>query len=185
MKIEGDAEVNPPGVKETCKTIEIPPNIATRLNTRGPILFKCCRVVFNKETNRLELSAQEVVGKDFLRCNEDEEDDENDNGKIIYIHIYIYTRFQKGFHIERYIDRYILLFSCTCALEHFSLLIVQLVKKLGSTMNFVFVRFLVLISQKKKNAQILSAILLFCMLLKIKECGIRSVVGHIIVVVTG
>ena len=109
--------------------------------------------MFNKETNRLELSAEEVVGKDFLRCNEDEEDDENDNGKIIYIHIYIYiyTRFQKGFHIERYIDRYILLFSCTCAREHFSLLIVQLVKKLGSTMNFVFVRFLVLISQKKKK----------------------------------
>ena len=88
--MEGDAEVNPPGVKETCKTIEIPPNIATRLNTRGPILFKCCRVVFNKETNRLELSAEEVVGKDFLRCNEDEDYDENDNGKIIYIHIYIY-----------------------------------------------------------------------------------------------
>ena len=33
----------------------------------------------------------------------------------IYIYIYIYTRFQKGFHIERYIDRYIVLFSCTCA----------------------------------------------------------------------
>ena len=92
LKIEGDAEVNPPGVKETCKTIEIPPNIATRLNTRGPILFKCCRVVYNKETNRLELSAEEVVGKDFLRCKEDEEDDENDendNGKIIYIYIHI------------------------------------------------------------------------------------------------
>ena len=103
-----------------------------------------------------------------------------------YTYIYIYTRFQKGVHIERYIDRYILLFSCTCAREHFSLVIVQLVKKLGSTMNFLFVRFLVPISQKKKkNAQILSAILLFCILLKIKECGIRSVVGHIIVVVTG
>ena len=42
--------------------------------------------------------------------------------------IYIYTRFQKGFHTERYIDRYILLFSCTCARVHFSLVIVQLVK---------------------------------------------------------
>ena len=85
--MEGEAEVNPPGVKETCKTIEIPPNIATRPNSRGPILFKCCRVVYNKETNRLELSDEEVVGKDFLRCKEDEEDDENDendNGKIIY-----------------------------------------------------------------------------------------------------
>ena len=90
FKIEGEAEVNPPGVKETCKTIEIPPYIATRLNTRGPILFKCCRVVYNKKTNRLQLSDEEVVGKDFLRCKDDEEDDENDNGKIIYINIYIY-----------------------------------------------------------------------------------------------
>ena len=57
----------------------------------------------------------------------------------IYIYIYIYTRFQKRFHMERYIDRYILLFSCTCAREHFSLVIVPLVKKLGSTINFFFV----------------------------------------------
>ena len=68
----------------------------------------------------------------------------------LYIYIYIYTRFQKGFHIERYIDRYMLLFSCTCARVHFSLVIVQLVKKLGSTMNFLFVRFLVPISREKK-----------------------------------
>ena len=46
--------------------------------------------MYNKETNRLELSDEEVVGKDFLRCKDDEEDDENDNGKIIYINIYIY-----------------------------------------------------------------------------------------------
>ena len=45
--------------------------------------------MYNKETNRLELSEEEVVGKDFLRCKEDKEDDENDNGKIIYINIYI------------------------------------------------------------------------------------------------
>ena len=51
--------------------------------------------MFNKETNRLELSAEEVVGKDFLRCNEDEDYDENDNGKIIYIHIYIYIYIYK------------------------------------------------------------------------------------------
>ena len=43
-----------------------------------------------------------------------------------------------------------LLFSCTCARVHFSLVIVQLVKKLGSTMNFLFVRFLVPISREKK-----------------------------------
>ena len=108
--------------------------------------------------------------------------------------LFLYTRFQKGFHIERYIDRCTLLFSCTCARVHFSLVIVQLVKNLGSTMNFLFVRFLVPVSQKKKKrmqnivcriCRILSAILLFWILLKIKECRIRSVVGHIIVAVTG
>ena len=61
--MEEDAEVNPPRVKGTNKTIDIPPDIATRLNTtRGPILFNCCRVVYNKETNRLELPKGEVVG---------------------------------------------------------------------------------------------------------------------------
>ena len=69
----------------------------------------------------------------------------------IYIYIYIYTRFQKGFHIERYIDRYILLFSCTSARVHFSLVIVQLVKNLGSTIKFLFVRFSVPTYQKKKK----------------------------------
>ena len=62
----------------------------------------------------------------------------------ICIHIYIHTLFQKGFHIERYIDRYILLFSCTCARVHFSLVTAQFVKKLGSTINFFFVGFFVL-----------------------------------------
>ena len=57
----------------------------------------------------------------------------------LYIYRYIYTRFQKVFHIERYIDRYIALFSCTFARAHFSLLIVQLVKKLDSTINSLFV----------------------------------------------
>ena len=33
---------------------------------------------------------------------------------------------------------------------HFSLVIVQLAKNLGSTMNFLFVRFFVPVSQKKK-----------------------------------
>ena len=60
-------------------------------------------------------------------------------------HIYIYTRFQKGFHTERYIDRCIFLFSCTCARVQFSFAIVQLVKKLGSTINFSSVGFFVLI----------------------------------------
>ena len=58
--------------------------------------------------------------------------------KIEAAHVYIYTRFRKGFHIERYIDRYVLLFSCTCARVHFSPVIVQLVKKLASTIIFFF-----------------------------------------------
>ena len=66
---------------------------------------------------------------DYLFCFRD----------IVNYIIYIYTRFQKGFHIERYMDRYILLFSCTCARVHFSLVIVQLVK--NSTINFFFVGF--------------------------------------------
>ena len=52
--------------------------------------------------------------------------------------------------------------------------------------HFLFVRFFVPVqSKKKKNARLLSAILLICKLLKIKECGIRSVVGHLIVFGTG
>ena len=54
-----------------------------------------------------------------------------------------------------------------CAL---SLVIVQLVKKTFFNDKFSFFRFFV---NKKNNARILSAILLICILLKIKECGIR------------
>ena len=57
--------------------------------------------------------------------------------KNIYIQPFSKT-FSYG-EIYRYI--YILLFSCTCARVHFSLVIVQLVKKLGSTINFFFVGF--------------------------------------------
>ena len=45
--------------------------------------------MYNKKTNRLQLSDEEVIGKEFLRCKDDEEDDENDNGKIIDLNIYI------------------------------------------------------------------------------------------------
>ena len=51
------------------------------------------------------------------------------NNIYIYIYIYIHTRFQKGFHTERYLDRYI--YFCSLAREPvciFSLVIVQLVK---------------------------------------------------------
>ena len=80
-------------LKGTYRMTDSPSNIATRNNSRGPFLFKCCRVVYNKETNRLELPEEEVVGKDFLRCKEDEEDVEDQEekeesyliGKTIYI----------------------------------------------------------------------------------------------------
>ena len=48
-------------LKETIRSIDIPPNIATRKNTRGPFLFQCYRVVFNKETNCLEFPKREFV----------------------------------------------------------------------------------------------------------------------------
>ena len=67
------------------------------------------------------------------------------------IYIYIYTRFQKGFHMERYIDRYILLFCCTCARVHFSLVIVRHVKNLVLMRNFLSAGFFVWICEKRKE----------------------------------
>ena len=63
-------------LKGTARMTDIPPSIAARKNTRGPFLFQCCRVVFNKETNRLELQKGEVVGKPINRCKEDHEEAE-------------------------------------------------------------------------------------------------------------
>ena len=45
--------------------------------------------------------------------------------------------------MERYIERYILLFSCTCARVHFSFVIVQHVKNLVLMRNFLSVGFFV------------------------------------------
>ena len=58
----------------------IPPKMAKR-NTRGPFLFKVCRVVYNEQTNRLELPKGEIVGKSVHRAvdEEDEEDEEYQN----------------------------------------------------------------------------------------------------------
>ena len=76
--MEADAGINIPGfvhsqIKGKYKNVNIPPNIATRANTRGPILFQCCRVVLNKDKNRLELPKGEFVGRPVNRCKEDEE----------------------------------------------------------------------------------------------------------------
>ena len=69
-------------LKGTIRMTDIPPNIAPRKNNRGPFLFQCCRVVFNKETNRLELQKGEVVGKPINRCKEDQEEAEYENTAV-------------------------------------------------------------------------------------------------------
>ena len=68
-------------LKGTARMTDIPPSIAERKNTRGPLLFQCCRVVFNKETNRLELLKGEVVGK-TVRRKEEEKEPEYENTAV-------------------------------------------------------------------------------------------------------
>ena len=80
LKVEADAGINIPlhflsQMKGKYIKVTIPPNIATRANTRGPILFQCCRVVLNKDKNRLELPKRVVVGRPVNRCKEDEEEE--------------------------------------------------------------------------------------------------------------
>jgi len=55
-----------------------PPDAAAR-KSQAPFLFKCCRVDYNKETNRLEISKGEYVGKVVRRDTCSEEDPEYDN----------------------------------------------------------------------------------------------------------
>ena len=59
-------------LKGHLRNVIIPPKLAIRHN-RGPILFKCCRVVFNEETNKLELPEGEVVGTTVRDLKEEEE----------------------------------------------------------------------------------------------------------------
>ena len=78
--MQTDAGINIPGyvvsqIKGTYKNVTIPPNIATRANTRGPILFQCCRVVLNKDKNRLKIPKGEFVGKPVNRGKEYEEEE--------------------------------------------------------------------------------------------------------------
>ena len=87
--------------------------------------------------------------------------------------------------IEKYIDSLILLSYCTCTRVHFHLLL-SIVKLTRFNDKFSLRQILCSsLQKKKKDARILSAILLICILLNTEECGIPSVVGHIIVVVTG
>ena len=51
-----------PHLKAHFKGTYIPPEVASR-TVRAPFLFKCCRVGYNKEVNRLEIRKGEYVGK--------------------------------------------------------------------------------------------------------------------------
>ena len=73
-------------LKGTIRMTDIPPTIAPRKNTRGPFLFQCCRVVFDKETNRLELPKGEVVGK-TVRCKEEEKEAEYENTAVSLVEV--------------------------------------------------------------------------------------------------
>ena len=63
------------------KKVVIPQKLAER-NNRGPVLFKCCRVVFNKQTNKLELPEGEDVGIAVHRDLEDYEAEEHKNTTV-------------------------------------------------------------------------------------------------------
>ena len=68
-------------LKGTIRMTDIPPNIAPRKNNRGPFLFQCCRVVFNKETNRFELPKGEIVGR-TVRSKQEEKEAEYENTAV-------------------------------------------------------------------------------------------------------
>ena len=51
-----------PHLKAHLKGTFIPPEVTTR-TVQAPFLFKCCRVGYNKEANRLEICKGEYVGK--------------------------------------------------------------------------------------------------------------------------
>ena len=90
--------------------------------------------------------------------------------------------YSERFSWERYIGRYVLWFSCKCARVHFSLVIAQPLKKFGSTISFFFVGFFPICQKKKKCTNSL------CNSLDLHALGnkrMRSVVGHLIVFVTG
>ena len=60
------------------KTKYIFPKLAIR-KTHGPVLFKCCKVVLNEMTNKLQLAVGELVGNCAHR-GEDEDDPEAEYG---------------------------------------------------------------------------------------------------------
>ena len=63
------------------KTKYIFPKLAIR-KTHGPVLFKCCKVVFNEMTNKLQLAVGELVGACTHRNDEHDDDDEYENTAV-------------------------------------------------------------------------------------------------------
>ena len=62
MEIPPFARILIPNVKVHYKGTCIPPEVVSR-TSKAPFLFKCCRVGYDKETNRLEIRKGEYVGK--------------------------------------------------------------------------------------------------------------------------
>ena len=60
------------------KRLVIPPRIARR-NTRGPLLFKCVRLEYDEETNRLYLPDGVIVGKNVTNRDVGDEEEGKEN----------------------------------------------------------------------------------------------------------
>ena len=61
-----------------------PPGVAAR-NVQGPVLFKCCKVTYNKKSQRLEIPKGEYIGKTVVKTNRDgtEDDGAYDDSLVI------------------------------------------------------------------------------------------------------
>ena len=66
------------------KTKYIFPKLAIR-KTHGPVLFKCCKVVFNEMTNKLQLAVGELVGA--LARGDDDDDDDDEEYENTAVHL--------------------------------------------------------------------------------------------------
>ena len=83
------ARILVPNASAHYKETIIPHGVAAR-NVRGPLLFKCCRVDYNKESNRLEIHKGDYVGKTVTTTRETgrplkEEDGEYDD-TVVNLH---------------------------------------------------------------------------------------------------
>ena len=63
------------------KTKYIFPKLAMR-KTRGPVLFKCCKVVLNEMANKLQLAVGELVGACTNICDDDDHAEEYENTAV-------------------------------------------------------------------------------------------------------